>query len=90
LSWVYGRLDRLRKIVAFLVKKNITPQKVGFADHVTNFIASNFGLRPTTAKEYIKTLIHAWNYNKWLSYVKHNDYLTEGEIEDWIKKHFKT
>lgn len=90
MAWFQARLDRLRQIVASLAKRGITPQNVGFADYVTGYIASNFGLRPETVKAYIKTLVHAWNYNHWLSYIKYNKYLTEGEKEKWMKKHSKT
>jgi len=86
MSWIQARLDRLRQIVAVCLKNNLNPNVTGFSDYVINYIASNYGLRPQTAREHVKTLIDAWHHNAWNSYIKHNPYLTEEEKQKWIKK----
>lgn len=88
MSWITERLGRLRFIVAECIRKDLTPEKNGFADHIHN-ITSCYGLRPQTCQEYVKTLLRAWNFDKWKSYVRYNDNLTQEEIKVWIEKHSK-
>jgi len=85
MAWISARLDRLRQIVAECIKRDLTPNKIGFADFINRKVAE-FGLRPQTAREYCVTLGRAWDYNKWISYVRHNDYLSREEQERWIKQ----
>lgn len=85
MAWFQGRIERLRAIVAELVRRNVTPDKTGFADLVYMLVAS-YGLRTETAKDYVDTLIKAYKLNKWLSFIKYNDYLTEDEKQRWMEK----
>lgn len=86
MSWISQRLDRLRSLVAECIQKGFTPSKVGFADFIIHKCAS-LGLSPLTTKGYITTLVEAYHYDGWVSYVKNNDYLTAEEKERWFEKH---
>jgi len=86
MAWIQARLNRLRQLVAICIKKGLTPSSVGFADLVLNYSCSEFGVSMSTAKDYLKTLVGAWRYNKWKSYVKHNHYLTKEEQKRWLSQ----
>jgi len=86
MAWIQGRIDRLRQIVAELVRRNATPDKVGFADLVQTLVAS-FGLSTSVATDYIETLVRAWRYLKWKPFIQYNDYLTEEEKKVWFEKY---
>lgn len=85
MAWISSRLDRLRQIVAECIKRDLTPKRTGFADFVIRK-ASELGLRPQTAREYIITLGKAYYHNKWRSYVRYNDYLSKEEQDRWIEQ----
>jgi len=84
MSWHRERIERLRQIVAELVKRNITPNHNNFASVVIS-LAAGFGLSQKTANDYIATLISSWKYLKWKPWLQHNDYLTEEEIKVWME-----
>jgi len=88
MSWYYDRLDRLRRMVAECITKDLNPSKVGFADYITHLGAS-FGLRPSTVKEHIISLVEAYHYDAWVSYVRENAYIPKEKQEDWFLKHIK-
>ena len=83
MSWVQERLDRLRQIVASCVKNGMYPDKAGFHFFVSGLISSSYGLTPRTVKNYIKTLIDAWKFNRWDSYLSNNGYVSHDEVEAW-------
>lgn len=89
MAWISARLERLREVVANCVKKGLDPTKTGFSDFVINYISANYGLRPKTAREHVRTLIDAYNFNRWASYLKHNDYISKEEAEEWIRQRSK-
>lgn len=60
------RLIRLQIIIRELEKKDLNPQKIGFADFVQRKCIE-FGLTLDTAREYSTTLCIAWRDNKWKS-----------------------
>jgi len=86
MAWIQGRIDRLRQIVAELVRRNITPESVNFADWVRSLVAG-FGLSTNVAKDYIETLFRAWKHLKWKPFIKYNDYLTDEEKKRWFEKY---
>jgi hypothetical protein len=86
MAWFQGRVDRLRQIVAELVRRNVTPDSNNFADWVQTLVAS-FGLSTSVAKDYIATLIRAWRYLKWKPFIEYNDYLTDEEKKAWFEKY---
>lgn len=86
MSWISERLDRLRQIVAEAVMNGIDGESVKFADFVL-MKASCWGLAPNTSRTYIDTLMKAWNYNHWITYVQGNNYILEEKKEKWIQKH---
>lgn len=85
MAWISARLDRLRRIVAECIQRGVTPQTTGFADHVLRISASQ-AISPKTARTYVRTLIDAWGYNRWRSYIKYNDYIPKEEQDQWIEK----
>ena len=89
MAWISAKLDRLRFIVAECIKRGRTPRHVGFADLVIQIANGQFGLSRQVAKDYVRILINAWNYNKWLSYIKHNDYLTLDDLKPFAEKHLQ-
>lgn len=88
MAWISGRLDRLRQLVAYCVKLNLTPSKTGFADFIIHK-SSTFGVSVGTSKGYITTLVEAWHHNQWKSYIENNNYLTKEEQTKWIQTHLK-
>ena len=63
MAWLQQRLDRLRQIVAELIKRNITPRDTTFAN-VVQGIAASFGVSKKTASDYLDTLLKSWKYTK--------------------------
>jgi hypothetical protein len=86
MAWFQGRVDRLRQIVAELVRRNVTPDSNNFADWVQTLVAG-FGLSTNVARDYTYTLIRAWKHLKWKPFIKYNDYLSDEEKEAWFKKY---
>jgi len=84
MSWHRERIERLRWIVAELVKRNITPNHNNFTS-VVRSLAAGYGLSTKTANDYVDTLIETWRYLKWKPFLQHNDYITQEEIETWLK-----
>ncbi len=78
------RIDQLN---AVCVKKGWTPKTTGFADRLFGIMAAYFQLERRTARHYIKTLIDAWNHDKWATFVRGNELLTDEEKEAWIKQY---
>lgn len=76
MSWISARVERLRFVVAECLIHSKNPNKVGFADFVLNICATQ-GLTPQTSKQYVDTLIKAWNYNQWKTYIRNNPHLTK-------------
>jgi len=85
MSWHRERLERLRQIVAELVKRGITPDKPNFAN-VVRSLTAGFGLSTKTANDYVETLIRTWKYLKWKPWLQYNDYLTPEEIKVWMEQ----
>jgi len=83
LAWYYQRLDRLKQIIAYAVKNNIKGTDTKFASCVIQVCAS-FGIHKKTGREYLETLITAYKFNKWKSYLIHNKYIEKEDVENWI------
>jgi len=87
MAWHQSRLDRLRQIVAILIKRNMTPRHNLYGTVVQGIVCGEFGMTETVAREYTRTLGMAWKHNRWISYVRHNPYLDKKEIDGWIEEH---
>jgi len=89
MAWIQARIDRLRYLIALLLKERVNPKSPVLANRVMEILSAEFGLRPQTAKQYSETLKWSWRRNRWLSYIKDNPYLSKEEQEKWIKKLLK-
>ena len=89
MAWISAKLDRLRFIVAECIKRGKTPNHTGFADLVIQIANGQFGLSYGVARDYVRILVNAWNYNKWISYIKHNDYLTLNDLKPFAETHLR-
>ena len=87
MAWIQSRIDRLRQLVATCIKAGRLPgqRRAGLADFVLN-AAATLGLTPQTCRAYLRTLIHAWNHDRWRSYVENNPYLTEEQRETFLEQ----
>lgn len=83
MAWYYQRLDRLKQIVAVLVKNDICGTETRFCDSVLN-IAATQGVRTATARDYVAVLLRAYRHDRWKSYLLHNPYIEKEEAEKWI------
>lgn len=83
MAWYYQRLDRLKQIVAIMVKHNMDITQVGFADAVLKAAAAQ-GLAPKTARDYVTTLLDAYRHDRWKAFLVYNPYLEKEEKEQWL------
>ena len=81
------RRDRIYRLIALCVKNGVTPSKTSFADFILTTASALFTVSHKTSRGYIDTLIQIWNYDKWKTFVKNNDYLTKEEKEKWMSTH---
>jgi len=86
MAWIQARMNRLRYLVAVLLKEGVNPKSAVLGNRVIEILSAEFGLRPQTAKEYAETLKWTWRRNRWISYIKGNPYLSKEEQERWIRK----
>jgi len=84
--WIQERIDRLRRLVAVLIREGITPQHSLYGTRVLQIACGEFGVREQTAREYTRTLAYAWQRYRWTNWIKHNPYLTKEEKEEYIRK----
>lgn len=86
MAWTERRNDRLRQIVAELIREGVTPRHSLYANKVHQIACGRFGVAVKTAKDYTKILGLAWERYRWINWVRENPYLSEAEREEWIEK----
>ena len=86
---VYGRLLRIQKLIALLVKADITPNSMKFADFVHGKVATTFGFTKETGREYLDSILAAWRQDRWNGLIEKNPFLTKQEKEAWNKNNSK-
>jgi hypothetical protein len=79
--------EHTSKIVAVCVKRNITPNKTGFADFLFRLSAAYYQNDRRTTKKYIDTLIQAYHFDRWRTLVEQTCFLTQEEKNLWIREH---
>lgn len=89
MAWIQGRIDRLRKIVAILIKEGVTPNDVNYGQRVYEIACGELGLRKATSREYAQTLQVSWRHYRWTNWVRGNNYLSEKERQEWTEKYSK-
>lgn len=79
------RVERLKKVVAMLIKRNLTPDDAAFVPAVKSFLIQD-GLSLKTIREYTEFLVSCWRATRWEPLIKDNQFLTKEDLENFHKK----
>lgn len=86
MAWISGRIDRLRKIVAILIKEGITPNDLKYGQRVYEIGCGELGVRKVTSQGYAEALGISWRKYRWVNWVRGNGYMSKEERTDWISQ----
>jgi len=84
---VTTKTHRINQLIAVCVKKEMTPKHNGFCDYIVRVCATYYAVEKRTAKKYVHVLIESFRFDKWKSLIQNNNFLSEEEKAEWIRKH---